>query len=244
MQAESLRVNLCLMQQCMNDVEVLKTKSGVEVCAGYSRIISEVRKVRAEWSSTNITDDSLILLTVNTGDVLSALERSCGVGTRDEGTKSNGESASDKELMAWYNEGYALNNLASAEKLKRLAASGIHMAIVLVRLAMYCGSKHFPENEEVGTQMISREIEWLKAQADNGNVVAQSNLGVCYDNGTGVERNEQESVRWYRLDSDQGDIDAQFNLGLCYEIGTGVEMNEQEAVRWYRLAADQGYAYA
>jgi TPR repeat protein len=76
--------------------------------------------------------------------------------------------------------------------------------------------------------------------ADQGNANAQSNLGVCYKNGTGVTKDEREAVRWYRLAADQGKAAAQFNLGVCYADGTGVSKDERESVRWYRLAADQG----
>jgi TPR repeat protein len=74
--------------------------------------------------------------------------------------------------------------------------------------------------------------------------VAQSNLGFCYENGTGVVQNPAEAVRWYRLAADQGDAGAQYNLGVSYHNGGGVVRNSAEAVRWFRLAADQGFAPA
>jgi TPR repeat protein len=73
---------------------------------------------------------------------------------------------------------------------------------------------------------------------------AQNNLGVCYANGTGVNKDPAEAVRLYRLAADQGMADAQYNLGWYYENTTGVGQDHDEAVRWYRLAANQGYANA
>jgi TPR repeat protein len=70
--------------------------------------------------------------------------------------------------------------------------------------------------------------------------VAQYSLGLCYQNGTGVDQDHTEAVRLYRLAADQGHALAQRNLGGCYDTGTGVDQDHAEAVRLYRLAADQG----
>ena len=50
-------------------------------------------------------------------------------------------------------------------------------------------------------------------------------LGVCYDNGFGVERDEDRACRLYQ-ESAAGDYaPALCNLGVCYESGQGVEKN-------------------
>ena len=65
-------------------------------------------------------------------------------------------------------------------------------------------------------------------------------LGVCYENGKGVAKDEAEAVGWYRKAAEQGLDLGQFNLGVCYENGKGVAKDSAEAVRWYRKAAAQG----
>ena len=40
--------------------------------------------------------------------------------------------------------------------------------------------------------------EW-KPLAEEGNAVAQNNLGLMYDNGWGVPQDDKEAVNWYRL---------------------------------------------
>jgi uncharacterized protein len=85
--------------------------------------------------------------------------------------------------------------------------------------------------------------EWLPL-AEQGNAVAQFNLGVMYDDGEGVPQNDAEAVKWYKLAAEQGDADAQYNLGVMYDDGEGVPQNDAEAVKWYKLAADQGNAKA
>ncbi len=85
--------------------------------------------------------------------------------------------------------------------------------------------------------------EW-QPLADQGDAVAQYNLGGMYYNGNGVPQDYAEAVKWYRRAADQGDADAQFGLGWMYHNGQGVPQDDAEAVKWYRLAADQGHAGA
>lgn len=87
-------------------------------------------------------------------------------------------------------------------------------------------------------------INFIKPLAEQGYAAAQNGFGICYDNGTGIEKNEVEAVKWYQKASEQGYAISQCNLGVCYEYGQGVEKNEVEAVKWYRKAAEQGYARA
>jgi TPR repeat protein len=53
--------------------------------------------------------------------------------------------------------------------------------------------------------------EWTPL-AEQGNAVAQYNLGVMYRKGKGVPQNHKTAVKWYRLSAEQGDADAQSNL--------------------------------
>ena len=87
-------------------------------------------------------------------------------------------------------------------------------------------------------------IDELKKAAEQGDAQAQYNLGICYANGNGVEKNFSEAVKWWRKAAEQGVALAQGNLGACYNLGYGVEKNPTEAVKWCRKAAEQGIAEA
>ena len=76
--------------------------------------------------------------------------------------------------------------------------------------------------------------------AEQGDAEAQFHLGVLYESGQGVLRNDAEAIKWYRKAAEQGDGVAQLNLGILYANGAGVSQNDGEAAHWYRLAADQG----
>jgi TPR repeat protein len=69
---------------------------------------------------------------------------------------------------------------------------------------------------------------------------ARVGMGFCYDNGEGLERDQQEAVQWYRLAAEQSYSNAQFTLGLCYKNNG----DDREAVRWFRAAANQNDARA
>ena len=61
-------------------------------------------------------------------------------------------------------------------------------------------------------------MKWYRLAADQGNAIAQCNLGVMYDKGRGVPQDYAEAVKWYRLAAEQGHADAQFKLGIMYTM--------------------------
>ena len=68
----------------------------------------------------------------------------------------------------------------------------------------------------------SKEIAELRIKAERGHAVAQCNLGVAYDTGQGVPKDEAEAVKWFRKAADQENASAQSNLGVMYANGRGV----------------------
>ena len=80
--------------------------------------------------------------------------------------------------------------------------------------------------------------------AQQGDAVAQVDLGLMYASGHGVDKDEREAAAWFRKSAEQGYPPAQYNMGIAYGRGRGVEKDDREAVEWYRKAAEQGYAPA
>jgi uncharacterized protein len=78
-------------------------------------------------------------------------------------------------------------------------------------------------------------LRLLRPLAEQGDDVAQFDLGVMYNEGWGVPRDYVQAWKWYRRAAIQGNADAQFNLGMLYE-----HHRYAEAAKWYREAADQG----
>jgi TPR repeat protein len=56
-------------------------------------------------------------------------------------------------------------------------------------------------------------LKELRPFAEQGNAVAQYNLGAMYDTGKGIVRDNQQAEEWYRKAAEQGNADAQYNLG-------------------------------
>ena len=55
--------------------------------------------------------------------------------------------------------------------------------------------------------------------AEQGDVKAQYNLGVCYYKGEGVPKNYVEGARWIRKAAEKGYAEAQYKLGIGYDNG-------------------------
>ena len=88
------------------------------------------------------------------------------------------------------------------------------------------------------------DIDSLTQSAEQGDAVAQFELGRMYFSGQVVIQDYKEAVKWFRKAAEQGHASAQFNLGLLYYRGQGVLQDYKEAVKWYRKAVEQGNAPA
>jgi uncharacterized protein len=95
-----------------------------------------------------------------------------------------------------------------------------------------------------GTTSRGVPTDELRAKATQGDMEAQFQLGLAYDQGRGIGRNQSEAAAWYRKAAEQGYAVAQNNLGSLYQYGEGVSQDNVEAVRWYQKAADQGFGEA
>jgi TPR repeat protein len=80
----------------------------------------------------------------------------------------------------------------------------------------------------------------FRTSAEEGHAESQFNLGLMYEKGIGVSKNEKEAVVWYLKAALQGNSYAQFNLAVLYENGRGTDVNFAQAHQWYRKAAVQG----
>ena len=80
--------------------------------------------------------------------------------------------------------------------------------------------------------------------ADQGEGLAQNNLGSLYYQGKGLAHDYAEAAKWYRKAADQGNSLAENNLGFLYYSGRGARQDYAEAAKWFRRAADHGNADA
>lgn len=122
----------------------------------------------------------------------------------------------------------------------------------------------------IESQNYATALEHLRPLARERNTAASNLLGQMYENGWGVEADEEEAARLYRIGANQGDLDsitnlralqnkafaieynqrlpiaeagngeAQNRIGEMLEFGQGIDRDKQAAFSWYQLAADQG----
>ncbi len=81
--------------------------------------------------------------------------------------------------------------------------------------------------------------EW-RPIAENGDAVAQYNLGLMYDRGWGVPQDYKEAAKWYTLSAEQGYSEAQTGLGWLFGLGYGIPQDYVRAHMWYNLSASNG----
>ena len=91
--------------------------------------------------------------------------------------------------------------------------------------------------EEYSLELYSPE---LVKKAEAGDAKTQYRLGLCYNNGLGVTKDEKEAVKWYTKSAEQGVAGSQYLLGICYYNGDGVTQDYKEAVKWLTKSAEQG----
>lgn len=91
----------------------------------------------------------------------------------------------------------------------------------------------------------------------NGDAKAQYLLGIRFEYGRGVPKDERQAQEWYskaaenghagakcRKAAENGHADAQFKLGVRLANGLGILRDDWQAVKWYQKAAEQGHSSA
>lgn len=118
------------------------------------------------------------------------------------------------------------------------------LRIILVALAFISLQVHAEDTSTATRNVANETFEQAKKAAEQGDAIAQYNLGLHYVDGRGVAKSDAEAVKWYRKAADQGNADGQFELGYMYESGKGVAKDEAQAAKWYQKAAASGNANA
>ncbi len=100
-----------------------------------------------------------------------------------------------------------------------------------------------PEPQAELTEAEKKEFAETKAKAENGDPVAQRQLGDMYGFGfSGVKKDYVEALKWYRKAAEQGDGYSMCAIGsIYYGGGHGVKQDDVEAMKWYRKSAAQDY---
>jgi TPR repeat protein len=88
------------------------------------------------------------------------------------------------------------------------------------------------------------KASYLK-DAEDGNRLAQFNLGVCFQNGYGTKIDYVQAIFWFDKAANQGEFDALVCMGSCYyQGGYGIEKDFQKAFDCWEEAYRKGCADA
>ena len=87
-----------------------------------------------------------------------------------------------------------------------------------------------------------KALSILKPLAEEGNSQAQVTLGIMYDFGHGVDKDESEAIQWYIKAAEQGIPVVQHDVGVKYFQGQGVEQDYLKAAYWWEQSANSGLA--
>ena len=88
---------------------------------------------------------------------------------------------------------------------------------------------------------LRRAAEWYIKAAQQGNVLAQSNLASMFLFGKGVPRNTQAALELSLKAAEKGNAVSQARLGAMYAAGDGAPQDALKAEYWLEKAAEQGY---
>lgn len=85
--------------------------------------------------------------------------------------------------------------------------------------------------------------EW-QPLAEQGQAIAQYQLGLLYANGKGVEKDDAKARKWYEKSAIQGHTEAQVNFGILLLYARGGQQDYKMAMYYLRLSANNGHDLA
>jgi uncharacterized protein len=133
---------------------------------------------------------------------------------------------------------------------KEMKTKPLTFLLALTFLFLFSGSSVVVADDLQDAAEAVRNKEYEKAYnlvlplAQQGNPIAQFNLGALYSNGQGVTQDFKEAIKWFQLAAKQEYPNAQYSLGLRYMQGQGVAQDFKEAIKWFRRAEENGFTKA
>lgn len=87
---------------------------------------------------------------------------------------------------------------------------------------------------------VARARQIWETLANAGDAQAMNNLGVIYDQGTGLDPDIGRALYWFAMAANNGNAAGMNNYGRLLEQGRGIAENPAEAARWFDAAARLG----
>ena len=84
---------------------------------------------------------------------------------------------------------------------------------------------------------LTTAMSWYKKSADQGYVIAQTNLAALFTNEQVIVKDDQQSFFWYQKAAMAGDKLAMVSTASCCQHGIGVNKEIVQAINWYKKSA-------
>jgi len=121
----------------------------------------------------------------------------------------------------------SMATISAQEEVYELKSSGAHAEIQKAK-------------EAILVDDFATALKILEPLAEDGDPVAQLNLGVMYRRGHGVEKDEEKGIYLYKLSAEQEFAGAQHNLAAVLYNDAETATVRSAAVELFMLAAKQG----
>lgn len=154
-----------------------------------------------------------------------------------------GDMWSQYILGRMYGGGYMVaGSYSEAVKLYKEASTKGHLMARSV-LHSLVPSEMDVSDDDLGAWMEKNAGKFISL-AEDGNPIAQCDVGWMYQYGKGRHQSYKDALDWYKRSASQGYARAQNILGVMYRDGIGTEKSYKDALDMFKLAADQNYARA
>lgn len=90
------------------------------------------------------------------------------------------------------------------------------------------------------TEKLQRALDLIQKAIDNGNAEAMNHLGIMYNRGDIIKRDNSKAFELVSKAADAGYVLAQFNKGCMLLDGVGVEKNKKLGKKWLEFAMKNG----
>ncbi len=147
-------------------------------------------------------------------------------------------------LKLYMGDGVLMDRGRAYQLFRKAADRGHTLAKTFVGLSYTKGDYGIQKDLSEANRWFESAMPALRTLADDGNPIAQNNLGDMYYDGHAVPKDVNEAVKWYRKAANQSYAEAQNKIGKMYYDGEGVGKSYSQAVKWFQEAAEQNHLEA
>ena len=102
------------------------------------------------------------------------------------------------------------------------------------------GAMTFMGNRSCDLKNYERAFEWYRKAVAKEDPEAIYRLGLLYENGHGVPKDDFKAFKCFKLAAEKDNEDAWINLGINYLLGRGTDEDQAQARQWIEKAAKAG----